>query len=167
MKSAAALLVAAGLGLGGPAWAGTIDGTPGPDTLVGTNGADTIEALAGDDVVRALKGDDLVFGGLGNDRLFGGRGSDELRGEAGRDLLDTGIDAAKDYAVGGPGADRIYLRGTDNGYGGPGDDRIWGTYAVVGMKVVCGPGRDVLIFNQPSPDVVRIGCEVVKVKSAG
>lgn len=172
MKSAAALLLSACLGLGclgvgGAAWADGIDGTPGADHLTGTDGPDTITALAGDDVVHAGRGADIVLGGLGDDRVDGQRGPDELRGGPGDDVLNAGRDPKKDIVFGDRGADRIFVFGIDNGYGGPGGDRIWGTYAAAGMQVDCGPGHDVLIFNQPSPKVVRVGCEVVKVKSAG
>ena len=147
--------------------ADTIDGTPGPDKIPGTPGADVITAKAGDDVVHAKAGDDLVLGGPGADTIHGQRGSDELRGDAGADVVDAGRDPQKDYVIGGGGNDKLYLRGRDNGYGGPGDDRVWSTYAQAGAKVRCGGGHDVLIFNQPSPAVVRYGCEVVKIVSAG
>lgn len=165
----AALLVAAALAAAGPAHAAVRGGTPtpGPDHLTGTAGPDSIDALAGNDVVHSLGGADLVFGGPGADVVRGGRGADELRGGGGDDLLDAGSDHARDVGVGGFGNDRIYVRGTDLAFGGAGADRIWATYAVAGAEVRCGPGEDRLVFNQPSPDVVRRGCEHVRVRPAG
>lgn len=167
MKALAATVLVAAMTVGGAAWADPIDGTAGDDVLHGTLGDDVITAKAGDDIVKAGGGDDLVLAGPGKDQVSGGKGADELRGGKGADTLNASRDRKKDYVVAEGGADKLYLFGADNGYGGPGDDRIWATYAVAGMRVNCGPGHDVLIFNQPSPAVVRLHCEVVKVKSAG
>ena len=167
MKSAAALLLATCLSVGGAAWADGIQGTPGADDLVGTGGPDTITALGGDDVVHARAGMDIVHGGLGDDTLRGQGGPDDLYGGPGDDVLDAGRDAQADFLFGRLGADRIYVFGIDSAYAGPGDDRVWGTYGAAGMRVDCGPGDDVLIFNQPSPTVERVRCEAVKVRSAG
>jgi Ca2+-binding RTX toxin-like protein len=145
-----------------------IDGTGGPDKLNGTAHADVIDAKGGDDIVKARAGDDLVMAGAGDDTVNGQRGSDELRGEAGDDVLVSGRDDVRDYLVGGGGKDKLYGTGTDFAFGGPGNDRIWLTYPAKGGKVQCGGGHDVLTYNQDPPaGVTVVGCEVVKIVSAG
>lgn len=166
-KTAITLFTLSLLAVGGTAWAATIDGTSGPDNLVGTASADTISAFGGNDIVKAGGGDDLVLAGAGADILNGQKGSDELRGGPGPDKIDAGADGIRDYAVGGGGGDKIYVRGTDWAFGNGGDDRIWMTYGDTGGKVNCGAGHDVVIFNEPSPEITLLGCEKVKIVSAG
>ncbi|MFN8191425.1 MAG: calcium-binding protein [Nocardioidaceae bacterium] len=166
-----ALVLAGALVVAGGASASAakpIDGTGGPDKLHGTVHADVIDAKGGDDIVKARAGDDLVTAGAGDDTVNGQGGSDELRGEAGDDVLVSGHDDVRDYLVGGGGKDKLYGTGTDFAFGGPGNDRIWLTYPAKGGKVLCGGGHDVLTYNQDPPAGVKVvGCEVVKVVSAG
>jgi len=117
-------------------------GTLDSDVLYGIGGDDRLRGLAGDDHLHGGKGDDTLLGGEGNDRVWGGDGNDRLDGGDGRDLLfgDAGDDyiygggnyirlygeAGDDFfnvlgparaatISGGPGADTIYLDGTDGG----------------------------------------------------
>lgn len=146
--AAVALLL---LGLAGaPAHADIVRGDGGDNTLRGTAGDDRIRGLGGDDTIRSRGGADEVWGGPGDD------------------LIDSGTDdAAADDVDGGRGADRIFVRFDDDVAGGPGRDRIEAVFAGPGMEIDCGRGDDVVIYNQPSPQVETTGCERVRVVSAG
>lgn len=146
------------LGLHASAYAATITGTSGNDVLHGTSGADTIKARAGDDTVYGGPGADTIFGDRGRDTLYGGRGADEIV-----DATSPG----RDHLYGGPGNDRIIANYRDQVRAGSGDDHVYAYYTSPGMRIDCGKGRDVLVFNDPHPGVTVVGCEKVRVISAG
>ncbi len=93
-----------------------------------------------------------------------------MHGGGGDDVVDAGTNDADavDTAYGDGGDDTIYVRSVDHAFGGAGDDRIEAVYPAVGMEIDCGEGKDVLIFNTtPSKAVGTVGCERIKVISAG
>jgi Ca2+-binding RTX toxin-like protein len=94
---------------------------------------------------------------MGSDRLFGGPGNDTLD-----DAHGTAVDALR----GGAGDDVIYANWRDRIYGGVGNDRIVVAYPGA-MEVDCGAGVDHVTFNQPHPHVLLVGCEHVRIVSAG
>ena len=119
-----------------------------------------------DDVIRAGAGNDYVYAGRGNDHLYGGLGSDRLYGGLGNDVLVDAHGKAVDALYGGDGNDTIYANFRDRIYAGAGNDRIVVAYPGA-MKISCGTGDDTVTFNQPHPHVLLVGCEHVRVVSAG
>lgn len=128
--------------LRGGADADSLGGDDGNDRLNGDAGDDSMNGGAGDDVLLGGTGGDFLGGDEGRDVLYGGRGDDwlddhslawnELFGGEGSDVLsfDNGIAfggkgadfflaqlLGPRYAieVGGEGADRFYLRTTNDG----------------------------------------------------
>lgn len=154
------------LALAPAAYAANFPGTSSGDRIIGTNRADVVDARGGADLVRSLGGDDRVNGGAGPDRLWAGKGADKVWGGGGRDLIDSGKDSSVDQLLGGPRRDRIFATFDDQVWGGRGDDYVNFAFGSHG-RIDCGLGHDTVEFNQPSPDVTLIGCEVVKVVSAG
>lgn len=110
-------------------------GTFGNDEIFGSEESDLISGLSGRDILYGEGGDDTLFGGDGNDVLHGGNGNDVLNGGNGSDWLyggdgiDTFVDTLGDsVAYGGFGSDRFLTSGLDAGrdwfIGGPGYDTV-------------------------------------------
>jgi Ca2+-binding RTX toxin-like protein len=152
----------------GPATAVVKNGDGGDDKLKGTARADTLRGKGGDDRLFGLAGPDLAVGGPGNDVVKGGQGLDDIGGGTGDDRVLAGFDDLADRTYGGPGDDVIFIFGPDSTSGGPGTDKIVATYPDADMFILCGGGRDEVVFNeQPPKAVVLDGCEDVRVESAG
>jgi len=157
------------LASGGAAYAEVVNGTAFDDRLRGTNGADTLRGKPGNDKLTGLDGDDLLLGGPGRDHLNGGKGLDDLGGGSGNDVILAGRDTLEDRTYGQSGNDEIYVFGDDQVSAGAGNDRIIATYPGGGMFIICGKGRDEVVFNQtpPAGTFTDGDCEDVHVESAG
>jgi hypothetical protein len=158
-----------------PAYADTVTGTDVAETLHGTSSADVINALGGDDTVyadgggdvaRGGDGDDFLYGGRGADKLTGGDGSDRLWGGRGSDRLDDAHGSTVDALRAGAGDDVIFANFRDVVFGGDGNDKITVVFPGA-MTVNCGKGVDSVTFNEPHPHVLLVGCEHVRIVSAG
>ncbi|WP_051246553.1 calcium-binding protein [Nocardioides halotolerans] len=169
MNRVAALVVTLALLLvGGGASAVVKNGSPGDDRLRGTSGDDTLRGKGGSDNLRGKAGDDLLKGGPGDDYLNGGPGLDDLGGGPGDDVILAGRDAVADRTYGQSGNDEIYVFGNDQASAGGGNDLIYATYPDDGMFIMCGTGRDQVVFNEPPPPhSVFDDCENVRIESAG
>jgi len=154
---------------GGAATAVVKNGTAGDDRLRGTGGSDTLRGKPGDDKLMGLGGDDFLKGGPGVDYVNGGQGLDDIGGGPGNDVILAGRDRFEDRLYGQSGDDEIYVWGDDQATAGGGDDLIYATYPGSGMFIICGTGRDEVVFNQPPPagTVTTDDCEDVHVESAG
>ncbi|RYU15715.1 calcium-binding protein [Nocardioides iriomotensis] len=168
-------------------WADDFEGTAGADEIVGTARGDTVLARAGDDVVRTRAGKDFVSGGGGNDRVVAGAGKDMAYGGAGDDVLRGGRDADAltdwvptsfdstgpaddDLLVGGAGADLVGItRGVDTVRAGAGNDLVKLAADGVADSVLCGPGRDRVLYYGLAVDPldVLVGCERVRSVTPG
>ena len=159
------VLVAAG----GAASAEVVNGTAADDHLRGTSGDDTLRGKPGNDRLVALGGDDLLKGGPGRDTLNGGPGLDDIGGGDGNDVILAGRDSLEDRTYGEAGNDTIYVFGDDQVSAGAGNDLVVATYPGGDMFIICGPGRDEVVFNEPAPPgtVTTDDCEYVHVVSAG
>ena len=174
-------MMAVALGVGrGVALAAVKYGTDGPDELFGTRdqdvlygrgGTDTLEGCGSDDVLHGGNGPDLVGDGLcrrsGDDNLYGGDGDDEMFSFPGDDVL-----------YGGEGDDLLFEgKGNNILYGGMGNDFFQataidpdrpGSEKTTPKKrdlVFCGEGRDTVVVDPGSIDVVARDCERVYVRT--
>jgi Ca2+-binding RTX toxin-like protein len=149
------------------------------ESMSGKGGADTIYGRAHSDGVYGDNGSDKLYGNTANDYVVGGAGSDKLYGGENADSIwvakgKPGPDFSDDYVHGGSGKDQIRSasdgpstdythRGVDRIYGDSGDDYIsvaWNDGPGDSAKdiVACGPGHDVVLFNE-GVDVVDDTCE--------
>ena len=169
--TAPAVFLTAALVLAGSAAASAVveDGSPGDDQLRGTAGDDTLRGKAGSDALRGYGGNDLLKGGPGRDYLNGSTGLDDIGGGPGNDIILAGRDSSEDRTYGQGGNDEIYVWGDDQASAGAGNDLIYATYPGPGMFIICGAGRDEVVFNQepPAGTITTGDCEDVHVESAG
>lgn len=85
------------------------------------------------------------IGTSGPNRLVGTAENDRLDGRAGNDTLFGGGDS--DFLIGGTGNDTINARES-----GEQDDD----------QVNCGPGRDTVLTDNTTEDVIAANCEVIR-----
>ncbi len=158
-----------------------IETGPGNDVINSGDGNDQISTGDGNDRIDAGDGDDLIYPGPGHDRINAGDGDDQVTDSSGR-RLSSGNDVADlgpgsdiyrdngggdDVVTGGTGDDWIELGPgddiADGGYGldrldgGEGDDVLRdaavGDLGLFGHTVIGGPGNDLAILLDGSPDV--------------